>query len=148
MMRALDATGCAERARGDASRPACRSSASASACRRCSKASEEAPALAGLGLFAGTVKRFPAGARVPHMGWNESGSRADSRLLAGIGAEPYVYFAHSYYVPLHPRHRGHLHVHTALHGGCSNAATSSACSFTRRSPGPLGLQIVKNFVEL
>ncbi|MBX5497297.1 MAG: imidazole glycerol phosphate synthase subunit HisH, partial [Bryobacteraceae bacterium] len=33
--------------------------------------SEEAPEQKGLGLFEGTVKRFPPTARVPHMGWNE-----------------------------------------------------------------------------
>src|ERR1035438_10637520 len=31
--------------------------------------SEEAPEARGLGLYEGTVRRFPAGARVPHMGW-------------------------------------------------------------------------------
>src|ERR1039458_2796214 len=32
--------------------------------------SEEAPEERGLGVFAGRVVRFPARARVPHMGWN------------------------------------------------------------------------------
>ena len=66
------------------------------------RASEEAPELTGLGLLDETVRRFPAEARVPHMGWNELEPRDDSRLLADIGPHPYVYFAHSYYVPLTP----------------------------------------------
>ena len=33
--------------------------------------SEEAPEVRGLGIFEGPVKRFPLGARVPHMGWNQ-----------------------------------------------------------------------------
>src|SRR5579883_3604510 len=35
------------------------------------EASEEAPEAEGLGLFQGIVRRVPADARVPHLGWNE-----------------------------------------------------------------------------
>ena len=44
--------------------------------------SEEAPEARGLGLYEGTVRRFPLDARVPHMGWNELEVRRDSRLAA------------------------------------------------------------------
>ena len=37
--------------------------------------SDEAPEGRGLGIFAGRVVRFPAGARVPHMGWNRLEAR-------------------------------------------------------------------------
>lgn len=63
------------------------------------ESSEEAPDLEGLGVYAGMVKRFPADARVPHMGWNQLELTKPSRLLADLGERPYVYFAHSYYVP-------------------------------------------------
>ena len=53
----------------------------------------------GLGVYGGRVVRFPAGARVPHMGWNRLDIQGAGRLLAGVGSEPYVYFANSYYVP-------------------------------------------------
>ncbi|HEX3742689.1 MAG TPA: imidazole glycerol phosphate synthase subunit HisH [Bryobacteraceae bacterium] len=56
-------------------------------------ASAEAPEARGLGLFAGTVQRFTAGIRVPHMGWD--------RCEGESGPSPYYYFAHSYYVPEH-----------------------------------------------
>ena len=59
------------------------------------EASEEAPETPGLGLLPGAVRRFPAGLRVPHMGWT-------ALELAGRGtlARPGMYyFAHSYYVP-------------------------------------------------
>jgi imidazole glycerol-phosphate synthase subunit HisH len=62
-------------------------------------ASEEAPEVRGLGIFEGIVRRFPAHARVPHMGWDELELRRESKLLIGLGAYPYVYFAHSYYAP-------------------------------------------------
>ena len=60
------------------------------------EASEEAPDLEGLGLFAGKVRRFPDDARVPHMGWNELEVRAGSRLLRNLPPRPYLYFDHSY----------------------------------------------------
>ena len=42
--------------------------------------SEEAPEARGLGLYEGTVRRFPATARVPHMGWNQLEACGASRL--------------------------------------------------------------------
>src|SRR5215470_14727204 len=50
--------------------------------------SEEAPDVLGLGVFPGVVRKFTAGLRVPHMGWNELQPTSQ-----------FVYFAHSYYVP-------------------------------------------------
>ena len=61
----------------------------------------------GLGLLPGTVRRFPEGAVVPHMGWDvvhaaEAG--ADDPLLAGVAGQR-CYFVHSYYaVPTDPQH--------------------------------------------
>ena len=52
------------------------------------EASEEAPGVPGLGLFPGTVKRFPTDQRVPHMGWNTLDRLADCRLLDGLGHNP------------------------------------------------------------
>src|SRR6185503_7749521 len=42
--------------------------------------SEEAPEESGLGIYPGEVRRFPAGARVPHMGWNDLEVKPESRL--------------------------------------------------------------------
>lgn len=50
-----------------------------------------------LGIFDATVRRFPAGARVPHMGWNDFVSITDDPLLKGINPRDDVYFVHSYY---------------------------------------------------
>jgi len=108
--------------------------------------SAEAPELPGLGLFEGTVERFPREARCPHMGWNSLAATKPSRLLAGLGERPYVYFAHSFYCPV-------------------IAATSATCHYTRdytavleegnlcgvqfhpEKSGPVGLKIVRNFLE-
>ena len=109
--------------------------------------SEEAPEVSGLGLFPGEVKRFPSDARVPHMGWNTLVARRNSRLLAGLGEDPFLYFAHSYYVP--------LSANTAA--ACRYALSFTAVfdsfnvfgvQFHPEKSGELGLKIMENFVEL
>ena len=55
-----------------------------------------------LGIFAGRVRRFPnlAGMPVPHMGWNQLKVTRPTPLLAGLTAEDYVYYVHSYAAPV------------------------------------------------
>ncbi|MFA9445419.1 imidazole glycerol phosphate synthase subunit HisH [Egicoccus sp. AB-alg6-2] len=53
----------------------------------------------GLGLLAGRVERFPAGAIVPHMGWDvlhAADGHEEDELLNGVAGER-VYYVHSYY---------------------------------------------------
>jgi glutamine amidotransferase len=54
----------------------------------------------GLGLFPGEVVRFsPApGLKIPHMGWNQLRIHKPAPHLSELGANPSVYFVHSYYV--------------------------------------------------
>lgn len=109
--------------------------------------SEEAPDVQGLAIFDGTVRRFPSELRVPHMGWNQLESRAPSRLLVGLGLRPYVYFAHSYYVPETPATAAACNYslpYTAL----LDSGNIFGVQFHPEKSGPIGLQIVKNFVEL
>jgi imidazole glycerol phosphate synthase glutamine amidotransferase subunit len=111
------------------------------------ESSEEAPAVRGLGLYAGTVRRFPRETRVPHMGWNNLTPVGTPRLAAGIGPSPFVYFAHSYYAP----------VTGATAATCDYALPFTALledgntfgvQFHPEKSGPVGLAIVKNFLEL
>jgi imidazole glycerol-phosphate synthase subunit HisH len=55
-----------------------------------------------LGVIPGTVRRLrPApGLPVPHMGWNQLAPVRDDPLLEGIALNDYVYFVHSYAVPV------------------------------------------------
>ena len=41
--------------------------------------------------------------KVPHMGWNTL-ARTSSPLFKGFGTDEFVYFVHSYYVPVNPVH--------------------------------------------
>ena len=55
-----------------------------------------------LGIFPGTVTRFNPSTefKVPHVGWNTLG-RVDKWLPASLNNK-FVYFVHSYYVPVSP----------------------------------------------
>jgi glutamine amidotransferase len=60
--------------------------------------SNEHQGATGLGLVAGSVKRFPTDndLPVPHIGFNSVRSQRGSVLFAGIGAQTDFYFVHSY----------------------------------------------------
>ena len=108
--------------------------------------SEEAPEVRGLGIYPGTVRRFPAGARVPQMGWNELEIPGSSTLIRDLPGRPYVYFAHSYYVPVNERAAA-----TCTYGIPYTAVLESdnvfGVQFHPEKSGPVGLRIVRNFVE-
>jgi imidazole glycerol phosphate synthase glutamine amidotransferase subunit len=110
-------------------------------------ASEEAPEACGLGLFEGVVKRFPAGARVPQMGWNELEPRRECRLLRGVGPKPYVYFAHSYYAPVIAETAATC-TYTLPYTALLEAGNVYGVQFHPEKSGPVGLQVVRNFVEV
>jgi len=106
--------------------------------------SEEAPDEKGLAIFPGSVARFPQDARVPHMGWNTLHRVKPSRLLKDIEEHPYVYFAHSYYVPVTPQAAAtctYLNPYTAV------LEQDNVCGvqFHPEKSGPVGLKIVENF---
>ena len=110
--------------------------------------SEEAPELSGLGLYPGRVRRFAVGARVPHMGWNELELQGQPRLLRDVGARPYVYFAHSYYVPAEVA--GERAAAICDYGIRYAAAIESenvfGVQFHPEKSGDLGQQVVRNFL--
>jgi imidazole glycerol phosphate synthase glutamine amidotransferase subunit len=110
------------------------------------EASEEAPEERGLGLFEGEIRRFPATARVPHMGWNEVMPRTCSKLLRGL-ERPYLYFAHSYYAPLNEATAGTCD-YTLAYTAVLESNNVYGVQFHPEKSGPLGVGIVRNFVEL
>ncbi len=68
--------------------------------------SEEDGGTPGLGVFPGSVIRFPEDARaddgtrlkIPHMGWNEVHRTREHPLWSGIPQDSRYYFVHSYHV--------------------------------------------------
>ena len=58
----------------------------------------------GLSVFAGQVKRFEVGLKVPQIGWNQIRIQRASPLLEGVADGSYAYFVHSYYIaPANPK---------------------------------------------
>ena len=66
--------------------PACRFSASASACRRFSCQARKPRAKSGLGFLPGRSPRAPDNVKSPHIGWNQLERSQPSKLLRGIPA--------------------------------------------------------------
>ena len=109
--------------------------------------SEEAPEVDGLGLFSETVRRFPHEARVPHMGWNDLRIIRESALLREIGKRPFVYFAHSFYAPA-VEETAALCTYSVPYCAVLDSGNVFGVQFNPEKSGPLGLRIMKNFVDL
>ncbi len=114
--------------------------------------SEESPAVEGLGIFKGMVRKIQApDLKIPHMGWNSltiSEPRQKNDLFHGLAEHPYVYFVHSYHaVPDNPD----IITATADYGETLTAAVAKgnvqATQFHPEKSGDVGLQILKNFVR-
>lgn len=111
------------------------------------EASQEAPDSHGLAIFPGTVKRFSGDARIPHMGWNSLTRLKPARLLANLDAEPYTYFAHSYYAPVLNATAAtctYLNSYTAL----LEHQNVYAVQFHPEKSGPAGLRVMENFLAI
>jgi glutamine amidotransferase len=109
--------------------------------------SEEEPTARGLGVFEGTIRRLPPGVKHPQMQWNilqRVGNAADSKLLAGLGEEPWVYFVHSYA----PEVRDET-VAVCDYGGAIGAAVERdnvwGTQFHPEKSGKSGLALLANF---
>ncbi|WP_027370839.1 imidazole glycerol phosphate synthase HisHF [Desulfovermiculus halophilus] len=110
--------------------------------------SEEAPGIPGLGIFSGQVQHFRTGLSVPHIGWNQIRAHKDSGLLHGLKGHEHLYFVHSYHVV--PDDPG-LALTTTDYGQSFVSAVQQgnicATQFHPEKSGPVGLQILKNFLQ-
>ncbi len=109
--------------------------------------SPEAEDAVGLGVYSGVVERFPATARVPHMGWNTLDTVKPSRLLEGLQPEFHVYFAHSYFVPQCAQTSATC-TYTQPYTAVLESGNVFGVQFHPEKSGPVGQRIVRNFVEL
>ncbi|MCR4839797.1 MAG: imidazole glycerol phosphate synthase subunit HisH [Eubacterium sp.] len=113
--------------------------------------SEESPGVRGLGLLKGKIRRIPEGEgrKVPQIGWNDITLNPTSRLFTGVPDHSYVYFVHSYYLEAEDRSEVAA---TTEYGVRIDAAVEAgnifACQFHPEKSSEVGLQILKNFVEL
>jgi len=109
--------------------------------------SEEAPNVNGLGLWPGECSRFPSGVKSPHVGWNSLKIQNGSRLLTGVADGAFVYFTHSYRVPLLSST-----VAACEYGGGFSAAVEHenvfGVQFHPEKSGSAGLKILENFCRV
>lgn len=103
----------------------------------------------GLGIFDADVRRFVSVRhedKVPHMGWNTI-SRTRDALFDGFEHDEYVYFVHSYYVPVNPYTAAvtdYIHPFSAaLHRD-----NFYATQFHPEKSGGVGERILRNFLTL
>ena len=113
--------------------------------------SDEAPGVEGLGVLKGDILKLPdkEGYKIPHMGWNSLDFPREGRLFKGLGEHPYVYFVHSYYLKAAEEE---IVTATADYTTTIYASVEKgnvfACQFHPEKSSDVGLQILKNFVEL
>ena len=113
--------------------------------------SDEAPGVEGLGVLKGDILKLPdkEGYKIPHMGWNSLDFPREGRLFKGLGEHPYVYFVHSYYLKAAEEEivTATADYTTTIHASVEKDNVF-ACQFHPEKSSDVGLQILKNFVEL
>lgn len=112
------------------------------------ESSEEAPDVCGLGLWPGLCERFPLEVKSPHVGWNQLAIyNGASRLLQNVPADSYVYFTHSFRVPVIDST-----VAETEYGGRFSAVVEQnnwfGVQFHPEKSGAVGLTILENFCSL
>lgn len=113
-------------------------------CRRSEESDTEC-----LGIFDTDVLKFRPQQhkdKVPHMGWNTL-SKTQSDLFKGFGTDEFVYFVHSYYVPVNA-----YTIATTEYIVPFSAALHKdnfyATQFHPEKSGSVGERILKNFLDL
>ena len=105
-----------------------------------------------LGIFDADVKRFLPQShedKVPCMGWNSLKVAEDGResLFRGLGEEPYVYFVHSFYVPVCEETIATAD-YILPYSAAMHKDNYYACQFHPEKSGKVGEMILKNFLEI
>ena len=108
-----------------------------------------------IGIFDVEVKRFqPAHHedKVPAMGWeeiylHEAKDDSASMLLKDLGQHPYVYFVHSYYVPVCENTIATAE-YILPYSACMHKDNFYTCQFHPEKSGDVGEQILKNFLNM
>ncbi|MFP4622128.1 MAG: imidazole glycerol phosphate synthase subunit HisH [Bacteroidales bacterium] len=96
-----------------------------------------------LGLIDTKVQRFRGNVKVPHMGWNRIFG-IKSPLFEGIEEGSFVYFVHSYYVPMTDFTIAKSY-HSRLFSAAIRKDNFFAVQFHPEKSGTIGEKILTNF---
>jgi glutamine amidotransferase len=101
-----------------------------------------------LQLLPGRVRSLPSVVKLPHMGWNRLLMKNRSRLLEGLDADVYFYFAHTYAAV----EQGQETVAVCNYGMEFVAVLEweniCAVQFHPEKSGEAGAQVLRNFLRL
>ena len=112
-----------------------------------------------IGIFDADVKRFQPEKhedKVPCMGWNEIDVRGEklevrdyqvSPLMEGLGEHPYVYFVHSYYVPVCEDTIA-VADYILPYSASMHRNNYYTCQFHPEKSGKVGERILENFLNI
>lgn len=113
--------------------------------------SEESPGVKGLGILPGRIRRIPEGngLKIPHIGWNSLEFPKQGKLYGNLINKSYVYFVHSYYLEADDPS---IVVATTEYNVTIHASVEKdnifACQFHPEKSSDVGLQILKNFLNV
>jgi len=99
-----------------------------------------------IGIFDQPVRRFPDGLKVPHMGWNKL-NRVQGELFHKSLDGAYVYFVHSYYVPVCEDTAAETEYMVPF-SAAMQKSNFFATQFHPEKSGDSGEQILLNFLKL
>lgn len=123
--------------------------------------SEESPGVSGLSILPGRIVRFPGDMpepsrsrplKVPEIGWNDLIYPANGnprRLFQGIPEHSHVYFVHSYYLQSgDPGIVAARSDYGIAFDASVEAGNVFACQFHPEKSERIGMQILRNFLEV
>lgn len=103
----------------------------------------------GLGIFDAEVKKFRSPDnrfKIPHVGWNTVRS-INNESFPGFLAPEYVYYVHSYYVPVNSFTTAVTeYIHPFSAALCKD--NFYACQFHPEKSGETGMRVLENFLAL
>ena len=109
--------------------------------------SDEAPSIAGAGIFSGRCRTFPSTVKSPHVGWNSLQVTEGSRLLRNVSSDSFVYYTHSFQAPLVAATSAATE-YGALFTAAVEHENIFGVQFHPEKSWNVGLQVLRNFCEL
>jgi imidazole glycerol-phosphate synthase subunit HisH len=109
--------------------------------------SDEAPSLAGAGIFAGRCRTFPSTVKSPHVGWNSLQVIEGSRLLRNVSSDSFVYYTHSFQAPLVAATSAATEYGTPFSAAVEHENIFGV-QFHPEKSWNVGLQVLRNFCEV